>query len=117
MAEESEPQRVSIELVGEALVARLNTKMLDDRDLNRLAELIGPAGPNSGVKAIVLDMSRVQFLPSLALGILVKLSDACARRQQQLKLAAVIPQVRDVLKITRLDRILHLSDSVEEAAK
>ena len=117
MAEESEGPRVWTEKLGESLVVRLKAKMLEQRDLNMVETLIAPASPGTGVKAIVLDLTHVQFLPSLALGLLVKLSDACERRQQQLRLAAIIPQVRDVLKITRLDRILHLCDTVEEAAK
>jgi anti-anti-sigma factor len=117
MAEESEAPRVWTESIGQALVVRLKAKMLENRDLNLVADLIAPASPGTGVKAIVLDLSHVQILSSLALGVLVKLSDACERRQQELRLAAMLPQVRDVIKLTRLDRILHLFDTVEDAAK
>ena len=117
MAEESEAPRVLTERLGESLVVRLKAKMLEHRDLNMAADLIAPAGPASGVKAIVLDLSHVQILSSLAIGIIVKLSDSCEKRQQQLRLAAMLPQVRDVIKITCLDRILHLFDTVEDAAK
>jgi anti-anti-sigma factor len=103
--------------MGEALVVRLKTKVLEDRDLNLVTELVAPASPATGVKAIVLDLSAVQFLPSLAIGVLMKWSDACKRREQELRLAAPLPQVREVLKITRLDRVLHIFDTVEEAAK
>ena len=116
MADKAEAVRVLTETMSECLVVRLKTKVLEDRDLNLVTDLIAPASPTAGVKAIVLDLSHVQFLPSLALGVLMKWNDACKRRQQELRLAGILPQVRDVFRITRLDRILHLCDSVEEAA-
>ena len=117
MAEESKAPRVWTEKVGEFLVVRLKTKVLEDRDLNLVTDLIAPASPSAGVKAIVLDLASVQFMPSLALGVLMKWNEACKRREQELRLAAIVPQVRDVFRITRLDRVLHLFDTVEDAAK
>ena len=115
MAEESEKRRVFAENIGASLVVRLRAKMLDDKDLNQLTELVEPAGPSSGISVIVLDMSRVQILSSLALGILVALTEKCQKQKQQLKLAEVVPPVLDVIKLTHLDRVLHLSDTVDVA--
>ncbi|HTL29413.1 MAG TPA: STAS domain-containing protein [Tepidisphaeraceae bacterium] len=117
MAEESKAPRVWTEKVGEFLVVRLKTKVLEDRDLNQVTDFIAPASPAAGVKAVVLDLSHVQFMPSLALGVLMKWNDACKRREQELRVAAITPQVRDVMRITRLDRVLHLHDTVDDAAK
>jgi anti-sigma B factor antagonist len=64
---------------------------------------------------VVIDLSRVQILPSLGLGALVQISNKCKARGQPLKLAAVQPGIRKVFAITRLDRILDLVDSVEAA--
>jgi len=47
----------------------------------------------------------------------VQLSNKCRARQQRLKLAAVQPQVRQTMSITKLDRILDLVDSVESATE
>lgn len=115
MAEESDKRRVFADKIGASLVVRLRAKMLDDKDLNQLTEIVEPAGPSSGVTAIVLDMSRVQILSSLALGILVALTEKCQKRKQQLKLAETLPPVLDVIKLTHLDRVLHLSDTVDVA--
>jgi anti-sigma B factor antagonist len=115
MAEESKAPRVLTESIDGCLVVRLKTKVLEDRDLNQVTDLIAPASPSAGVKAIVLDLASVQFMPSLALGVLMKWNEACKRRDQELRLAAIVPQVRDVFRITRLDRVLHLFDTVEDA--
>ena len=43
----------------------------------------------------------------------MQLSNKCKAREQRLKLAAVQPQVRQTISITKLDRVLDLVDSVE----
>ncbi len=113
MAEESETKRISSETIGQTLVVRLKMKMMDDKDLAALTELMEPIGPSSGIHVIVLDMSKVQILSSLAMGILVELTEKCKRRQQNLKLAEVVPSALQAIKLTHLDRVLHLSDAVD----
>ncbi|HTL28341.1 MAG TPA: STAS domain-containing protein [Tepidisphaeraceae bacterium] len=117
MAEESSESqpRVLTETVGQALVVHVFAKMLNDKDLVQLNQTLVTAGPSSGIHIIVFDMSRVQILSSLVLGYLVELTEKCQKRNQTLKLAAVHPQARDVIKLTRLDRVLHISDTVEVA--
>ena len=107
---------VPVEKIGQAVVARPQAKLMDDEQLKALAQSIDQvAGADSGVTTVVLDLSRVQLLPSLALGLLVQMSNKCKARQQRLKLAAVVPQVRQVFSMTRLDRVLEFADSVEAA--
>jgi anti-anti-sigma factor len=76
---------------------------------------IDEAAGKPGVTLVVLDLSRVQIVPSLGLGALVQISNKCRARKQRLKLAAVQPQVRQTMSITKLDRILDLVGSVEAA--
>ena len=107
------PDPVTVETSGNAVVVRVNMKLLDDANLKRMNQLIDEAATKPGVTAVVLDMSRVQIVPSLGLGALVQLSNKCKAREQRLKLAAVQPQVRQTISITKLDRVLDLVDSVE----
>ena len=113
MAEEAETKRMTTEMIGQTLVVRLKMKMMDDKDLANLAAEIEPIGPSSGIHVIVLDMSKVQILSSLAMGILVELTEKCKRRNQNLKLAEVVPAALHAIKVTHLDRVLHLSDAVD----
>jgi anti-sigma B factor antagonist len=91
--------------------------MLDDESLRALSQAIDEkaGAAASGVSLVVLDLSRVQLLPSLALGLLVQMSSKCKARQQKLKLAAVQQQVRQVFAITRLDRVFEFAPSVDAA--
>ncbi|HEV2296353.1 MAG TPA: anti-sigma factor antagonist [Tepidisphaeraceae bacterium] len=107
------PDPITIETRDQAVIARVNLKLFDDKNVKAMNELIDQAAGKSGVVAVVLDMSRVQIMPSLGLGALIQLSRQCKSRNQRLKLAAVQPQVRQAMSITKLDNILDLVDTVE----
>jgi anti-sigma B factor antagonist len=103
---------------GDALVARAQVKMVDDEALKTLIRHIDEASGASapaGVQLVVLELSKVTILPSMALGLLVQIANKCKAREQRLRLAGVPPQVRQVFSITRLDRVFQFADSVDAA--
>jgi len=101
---------------GNAIVARANVKMMDDEALKTLTRLVDDACTGGGgVQLVVIDLSKVTIVPSMALGLLVQMSNKCKAREQRLKLAGVPPQVRQVFTITRLDRVFQFADSVDAA--
>ena len=109
---------IPIETQGEAIIARPQVKLLDDNAIKALSHAVdeaAAAAPSPGITLVVVDLSRVQLVPSLALGLLVQMSSKCKSRQQKLKLAAVSPMVRQVFAITRLDRIFDFAPTVEAA--
>jgi len=98
------------------IVARTQKKMMEDEELKALRSLIDEASTaHAMVPLVVIDLSAVGLLPSLALGLLVQISNKCKTREQKLKLAGVQPPVRQVFAITRLDRVFEFSPSVEAA--
>ena len=107
---------IATETRGSALIVTPQIKMLDDEHLKAMSTAIDQgAGSNSAVSVVVIDLSKVQLLPSLALGLLVQVSNKCKARQQKLKLAGVQPAVRQVFAITRLDRIFEFVSTVDAA--
>ena len=99
-----------------AVVVRPQMKMMDDEQLKTLSRLIDEAaGADSGITLVILDLARILILPSLALGLLVQISNNCKARQQGLKLAALQPQIRQVFAITHLDKIFQFADTAEAA--
>jgi anti-anti-sigma factor len=107
---------VVIDQSDSAIVAHVNVKLLDDKDLQLLSQLIDKsAAAAPGVSLVVIDLARVQILPSLGLGALIQISNKCKARNQTLKVAGAQPAIRKVFAITRLDRILDLTDTVETA--
>src|SRR5688500_870675 len=118
MSDQAGAAPITLERNGDAAVARPQMKMMDDQALKTLIRLINEAAtPDAGVDLVVLDLSRVTILPSLALGLLVQISNTCKSRAQRLKLVGLQPQIRQVFAITKLDRVFQFADTGEEAIK
>src|SRR5690242_18439172 len=91
---------ITVETTQGALIVRLKIKLIDDNALKNLMRVIEEASKANGTTSlIILDLSSVVVFPSLALGLLVQIQNACRARQQRLKLAGVQPQVRQVFAI------------------
>lgn len=69
------------------------------------------------VVGIVLDMSKVPFIDSSGLGMLLWLRDYCHKNKSQLKLASLDDNIRKILEITRLDSKLDRYEELSEAVK
>ena len=116
MSETPGGELTTIEKTGGAIVARPQVKMMERNVLDALERTIDQASesePNPPL--VILDLSRVAIIPSLALAILMRLAAKYAGRQQRLKLVAVQPQVRKVFALTRMDEKFQFADSVEAA--
>ena len=107
---------VTIEKVGGAIVARPQVKLMDAAVIKALKLSVAEAaGDGADTPLVVVDLSRVAILPSLALGGLLEIANACKARGQTLKLAGLQPQIRKVLSVTRLDTLFPIADTVEAA--
>ena len=118
MSETFDDNPVTVERKGAALVVRPREKLLREVALRRLARSIDDATESDpAIALVVLDLSAVAIVPSIALGLLVQTLNKCKERQQRLTLAGVQPQIRKVLALTRLDELFELADSVESAVE
>lgn len=100
-----------------ALVATVQRAALDERSATSLEQEVSTvAGQNPGLP-VVLDLGRVTFAPSVALGALVRLRNGFRFESRRLILVNVTKAVRDTLAVTRLDRVLEIQPSVEAALK
>ncbi|HET6877515.1 MAG TPA: STAS domain-containing protein [Jatrophihabitans sp.] len=68
-----------------------------------------------GHRHIVVDLARVDFLDSSALGLLVSVQRDLDSDSGELKIACPQPQVSKVFRITRLAEVIPIHDSVDEA--
>ena len=67
-------------------------------------------------RKLVLDFEKVQYLSSQAIGIILTLNKKLsALKYSKLVLCGVGPKLMDLLKITRLDRILTIKPTQQEA--
>jgi anti-sigma B factor antagonist len=68
-----------------------------------------------GARDIVVDLSRVEFLDSCAIGVLIKVLKLVQDRGGRLILAGVNRHIHKILDITHLNNVLETRNSVDEA--
>lgn len=63
---------------------------------------------------IVLDLGTVTFAPSVALGALVQMSKSFSIDGRRIALVGVHPRVMEAIKVTRLDTVLEIHDTIDD---
>ncbi len=102
---------------SDVVLVRVLVDRLDEESVKRFTEDVRSAAAASSSAAIVIDLSKVSFIPSLSLGALVRLSTDARSRQQRLILAGLQPDIRQVFIHTRLDRLFEMQSDVAAATK
>ena len=70
-----------------------------------------------GDSDVVVDLSRVQFVDSAGLGVLISVFKATRKNGCKARFAGVHPEVQHVMAIIHLNRILDLSPNVATAIR
>jgi anti-sigma B factor antagonist len=64
---------------------------------------------------LLIHFGRVTFMSSAALGMLIRVSKKCKEYDIALKLCNISPDIRQVFKITSMDKILEIHDDAAQA--
>jgi anti-anti-sigma factor len=64
---------------------------------------------------VLLHFGRLVFMSSAALGMLIRVHKKCKEFKISLKLCNITPEIRQVFKITALDKILDIYDDAAQA--
>jgi anti-sigma B factor antagonist len=73
------------------------------------------AAVQSSATGIVVDLTQVTFMDSTGLGVLAKARNRATERDCLIRLAGPIPHVAKVLRITQLDQVFPVHDTLDEA--
>ena len=65
--------------------------------------------------ALVVDLSDVTFVDSMALGLLLETMKRVRSREGHLRLVVMRPEVRRIFEITLLDHVFEIDSTREEA--
>ncbi|MCH5372655.1 MAG: STAS domain-containing protein [Planctomycetes bacterium] len=76
-------------------------------------ELLNLAHSRGG--KVLLDLGGLQQMPSLMIGKIIALGKECADHQISLRLCNLQPHIKEVFKVTGLDKTLKIHDSEESA--
>ena len=108
------PLKLSVREAGSATVVQVcgSVGMNEADKLRRMLEDVVANKP----PVIVLDLSGMDFISSVGLGVIVTGYLRTRRYEGQLRLASPQPAVRELLETTRLTKLFPLFPSVEEAA-
>ena len=98
------PAAAIIRLIGEANVQQSGQM---ERELTMLSALRPPQ--------VVIDLSQLTFISSLALGMLVEFQRGLARNHVKVVLAGLPPKIREVFRSTTLEQLFTMVDRPEDA--
>lgn len=109
-------RRIDIEEVGEATIVRfVDKRILDETNIQIIGSQLAGLVDDDGRRKIVLDFSHVEYLSSAALGKLITLDKKIKAVKGKLRLCGIRPEIHEVFKITRLDKIFTICDDQEKA--
>lgn len=103
--------------IGDVTIFKLNEKRLDTNISGLLKGEFTMLLKVEGVNKLIIDMSEVESCDSSGLSAILVANRILSSTEGQIRLAAPSEKVYTLIKITQLDRVLNVTDSVEQAMK
>lgn len=95
-----------------------NPSLMDAVVLEEIAQELYRLVDEEDRRKIVLDFERVEYLSSQAIGIVMTMHKKLSGlKNSKLVLCSIGPKLAELLKITRLDRVLTIKPTQREAVK
>ena len=95
----------------------LDERLIDPEQLKRLFDDLYALLGKSDEQQVVLDFGAVKFMASAMLGKLVALKKKCDEYKVKLKLCSVAPDILQVFKITKLNKVFDIQTDEATARK
>jgi anti-sigma B factor antagonist len=108
---------LTVQTIDKATVVEFRTpSLMDPIDLQNVSEQMFDLVDNQDKRQIILDFEKVQYLSSQAIGIVLNMNKKLgALKNSKLVLCGVGPRLMELVRITRLDRVLTIKPSQKEA--
>lgn len=95
-----------------------NASLMDPVELEHIGQSLYRLVDAEDRRRIVLDFEKVQYLSSQAIGIVLTMNKKLnALKNSKLVLCGIGPRLAELLKITRLDRLLTIKPTQKEAVR
>lgn len=105
-----------LEDVSARVVAKALCEKLGAREAQVIEQELRAVGPRCAWK-MALNLSEVQVIASMGLGMLVSIHKSCKEQKGVLAIFGLRKDIQDVLAVTQLHKVLRLVDSREAALK
>ena len=113
-----EPPVLVLDVEGWCVIEFKTASLMDTMELERIAGAVYPLIDEQGKSRVILDFTHVRYLSSQAIGILLTINRKLAAiEKSKLVLCGVNDTLMQLLKITRLDRVLTIKATRREAVK
>ncbi|TWT94161.1 STAS domain-containing protein [Neorhodopirellula pilleata] len=107
---------ITSQMQGDVLVVGFtDVKILDSQRIELIGRELKEAVPSAAHKRMVLNFSGVSFMSSAMITKLVMLNKHCKAQGVALKFCQVSPNVMEVFKITKLNKLFDIQDTEEKA--
>jgi anti-sigma B factor antagonist len=112
-------QHFTVQQIEKFTIVEFKTaSLMDQVQLEEIGQSLYPLVDAQDKRIIVLDFEKVEYLSSQAIGIVLTMNKKLsALKHSKLILCGVNDKLMQLLKITRLDRILTIKPSQREAVK
>lgn len=109
----------NVQQIGEHTVVEFTSpSLMDPIELEQVAQQLYQLVDEQDRRKIILDFEKVQYLSSQAIGILLAMQKKLAAlKKSNLILCGVGARLMELLRITRLDRVLTIKPSQKEAIR
>ena len=103
------------EVRGVTIVNFIDRKILEAAHIQEWGEELLHLVDHDGNKDLLLDFNSVEFLSSAALNKLIILDKKVKGKTGKLKLCNLMPEIREVFVITRLNQLFDIVDTRDKA--
>ena len=102
---------------GIRVIEFTNNKILDEGNITAIQESLNALIDENENPRLLLDFATVDHLSSAALGMLINVNNKVKQKNGQLRLANIKPQILEVFRITKLDKLFRIHPTRPEALK
>lgn len=107
---------ITIQMNGEVLVVGFtDSKILDSQRIEQVGRELQESVPQAVNKKLLLNFRGVSFMSSAMITKLVMLNKGCKAQGVALKFCEVSPNVLEVFKITKLNKLFDIQEGEEKA--
>lgn len=115
MSDEQQPKLRILQRGKIRVVEFEDRKILEDIVISQIGVQLSELVDEQPEPRLVLDFKKVEHLSSAALGVLITLDKQVNERQGKLALANIQPQIYEVFRITRLNKLFNIQSSADAA--
>ena len=116
MAASGSSMHTRVEAMPWGAVVRVMVEKITEREAGIIEAEAAEAGPMNRWR-IALDCSQVMFLPSVGVGMLVRLHQRCKQGGGRLVIFGLSDQLMKLVKLTGVDKLMTLAPDQAAAAK